>query len=119
MMMHKTGLDARMENTQVYVYDRSKSMKTVWVGRTKGSGNGGSAAGSTGVMNMVTPNTVQQNIGGIKGNPVLTGGGNGGIINRAKDIFQNVGTATGYVSPEKLIEELNKSEIGRQALEYL
>ena len=117
----ETGLGAHMENTQVYGYDRSKSMKTVWAGRTKGSGNGGSAANSTnaGVMNMVTPNTVQQNIGGIKRNPVLTGGGNGGIINRAKDIFQNVGTATGYVSPERLIEELNKSEIGRQALEYL
>ncbi len=26
----ETGLGAHMENTQVYGYDRSKSMKTVW-----------------------------------------------------------------------------------------
>ncbi|MBQ4363206.1 MAG: hypothetical protein II782_04305, partial [Oscillospiraceae bacterium] len=63
------GLGMHNDRTQVYGYDRSKSMKTVWAGRTKGSGNGGSAADSTkmGVMNMVMPNTMQQNIGGIKG----------------------------------------------------
>ena len=81
----ETGLGAHLENTQVYGYDRSKSMKTVWAGRTKGSGNGGSAADSTnaGVMNMVTPNTIQQNIGGIKGyngGNALTGSGGSGII---------------------------------------
>ena len=76
----ETGLGAHMDNTQVYGYDRSKSMKTVWAGRTKGSG---STADSTGVMNMVTPSTIQQNIGGIKGyngGNALTGGGGSGII---------------------------------------
>ena len=31
--MQETGLGAHMENTQVYGYDRSKSMKAVWAGR--------------------------------------------------------------------------------------
>lgn len=57
----QTRLGVHNENTQVYGYDRSKSMKTVWAGRTKGSGNGGSAA-----------------------NNLLTSGSNGGKI-RNKD----------------------------------
>ena len=31
--MQETGLGAHMENTQVYGYDRSKSMKAVWAGQ--------------------------------------------------------------------------------------
>jgi hypothetical protein len=43
------GLGVHGDRTQVYGYDRSKSMKTVWAGRTNGSGTVGNAADSTGV----------------------------------------------------------------------
>ena len=43
------GLGVHGDRTQVYGYDRSKSMKTVWANRTKGSGTVGNAADSTGV----------------------------------------------------------------------
>ncbi len=100
----ETGLGAHMENTQVYGYDRSKSMKTVWAGRTKGSG---SAAGNTGVMNMVTPNTVQQNIGGIKGyngGNALTGGGNGGIIKSDKQCILDAFTSGNH--SDDIVDEI-------------
>ena len=103
----ETGLGAHMENTQVYGYDRSKSMKTVWAGRTKGSGSGGSAAVNTGVMNMVTPNTVQQNIGGIKGyngGNALTGGGNGGIIKSDKQCILDAFTSGNH--SDDIVDEI-------------
>lgn len=48
------GLSTHNENTQVLGYDRSKSMKTVWAGRTKGSGNGENAADSKGLTSEVS-----------------------------------------------------------------
>lgn len=77
--------------------------------KTDGSGNGGSAAGSTGVMNMVTPNTVQQNIGGINGNPVLTGSVNGGII-KSKNYAGNTVSSYPRDELEKMIEKSNSCE---------
>ena len=94
----ETGLGAHNENTQVYGYDRSKSMKTVWANRTKGSGNVGNAADGTAVSTMavpagkmynVTPQVLQQQLGGATGYTQygLTGGGNGGIIKLGINMF--------------------------------
>lgn len=93
----ETGLGAHMENTQVYGYDRSKSMKTVWANRTKGSGNGGSAADSTAVSTMAAP-------AGTTANYVpysLTGSDGSGIIN--SDVSD-----TGYIPSNKPREVLLK-----------
>ncbi len=91
------GLGVHNENTQVYGYDRSKSMKTVWAERTKGSGNGGSAADN-----------------------LLTSGSDGGKINYARKILdEDHELYPGLVNVEQLTNELQKTEIGRHALDYI
>ena len=91
------GLGVHNENTQVYGYDRSKSMKTVWAERTKGSGNSGSAADN-----------------------LLTSGSDGGKINYARKILdEDHELYPGLVNAEQLTNELQKTEIGRHALDYI
>lgn len=136
------GLGDHMENTQVYGYDKSKSMKTVWAGRTNGSGNSGSAANSTntgtvsvapdssstqtGTTNMVSPNMAQQKIGGIMGNSAgnaLTGNNESGII-RDNIIDINVKTdgyqkRYHYFTVDEIEDELLNSEVGRHTIEII
>lgn len=91
------GLGVHGDRTQVYGYDRSKSMKTVWAGRTNGNGTVGNAADSTAVSTMAAP-------AGTTANYVpysLTGSGGSGIIN--SDVSD-----TGYIPSNKPREVLLK-----------
>ena len=100
------GLGMHNDRTQVYGYDRSKSMKTVWAGQTKGSGNGGSAADNllTGgalapiIQAVVAPETKGQN---------KTGGGS--IFSIPKEIMVRLTDVNGkYIAQG--VNEVNLQE---------
>ena len=116
----ETGLGAHNENTQVYGYDRSKSMKTVWA-EIKASAAQGvpQSMPQNGSMATTTPNTMQKNIGGN----TLTGGSRSGIIKQS--VIDNNTIARNYTKKyhdftvAEIEEELNKSEVGKHVLEYI